>query len=367
MKKLYWKLACGLLCLAAFADVRNTDKPLKGEWDFRPQKIWEIDQVDGAPFARPSELRASREGMLYFHDFDRNISYVFDADGKYVNSFARQGVGTGEVDRYLNCFIAGDRVAVGTPGKLQFYSKRGEFIESFENNLFMRFPLLFPDENEFIYSPQSMGPQPAEKITIASFNLRSQQEKIIAEFPVPSAGKPGLPVVVLGLTPQVKMDMDPKTGRLYFGISDEYAIHVCDLKGAGLFSFGIDRKRKIAGADDKRRHFEKSGIPKDRYEKILPALPGELTQFMQVQAAGDLILVYATESLERQQEKIPVDIFSSQGRYLYRSCLRFGGKAPLYTHVEKVVVIENHCFALLKDGSDRSFLAKYRISLPPVH
>ena len=66
MKKSWLWLFCGFLCLVAFADVRNVDKPLNGEWDFRPQKVWQIDDVNGVPFERPSELRASKDEELSY-------------------------------------------------------------------------------------------------------------------------------------------------------------------------------------------------------------------------------------------------------------------------------------------------------------
>ncbi len=364
MKKLYWLLACGSLCLASIADAKNVDRPLKGEWDFRPQKVWEIDQAGGAPFARPAELRASQDELLYFRDFDRNISHIFNREGKPVASFAKQGRGAGEVDRYLNCFIAGDRVVIGTPGRLHFYSKGGVFSGSIENNLFARFPLGFLSESEFMFAPEEMGKPQPDVVRIVSFEIRSQQEKVVAEFPNPGKGQASMPVIVLGLTPQVKVDVDAQGGRIYFGRSDDYTIHVSDLQGKELFSFGLDRRRKSAGEDDKRRHFEQSGIPKDRYKRILPLLPGELTQFLGIQAVGDFVFVYPTESLDRKREKIAVDIFSADGKYLYRSCLRFGDRTPFYTSVENMAISGGHCYVLLEDGMGRSLLAKYNLSLP---
>lgn len=367
MKKLWLVLVCGFFCFLVFADVKNADKPLKGEWDFRPQKVWEIDNVNDALFERPSELRASQDERLYFHDFDRGVSYVFDSNGKFVNSFAKQGTGPGEVDRYINCFVAGDKVVVGTPGRLHFYSKQGTFIESFENNLFVRFPLLFLDETEFLYAPQEMGQPQGDKIKIVSLDLHSKQDKVFAEFSVSTEGKVGPggpPVVILGLTPQIKIDLDPRAMRLYYGRSDDYAIHVSDTTGKRLFSFRLDRERKRATDEDKRKHFEKSPIPKDRIEEIIPTLPDVLTHFMRIQFVEELIFVYSTESLERQQEKIAMDIFSPEGKYLYRSNLQFGHEKPLYTHVEKVIIRGNHCYALLEDESGKSIFAKYKISLP---
>ena len=369
MKKSWLGILYGLFCFVAFADVKNADKPLKGEWDFRPQKVWKIDNVNDALFVRPSELRASQDGMLYFHDFDRGISHIFDQDGKFVNSFAKQGTKPGEVDRYINCFIAGDKVVVGTPRSLHFYAKNGDFIESFENNLFARFPLLFLDENEFLYAPQEMGKPQGKEVKIISADLRSGKEKILDEFSVSPEGKTGgggPPVVVLGLTPQVKIGFDPGTNRLVYGRSDDYAIHVSEVGGERLFAFHLDRERKSASEEDIRNHFEKSRIPKDRYEKIIPALPDSLTHFMRIQVVEGLIFVYSTESLDRQQEKIPIDIFSPEGKYMYRSSLQFGDATPLYTHVEKVAIRGSHCYALLQDGSGETFFAKYNISLPSI-
>lgn len=367
MKKLYPVLVCGLLCFFCFADVKNEDKPLKGEWEFQSQKIWAVDNVNGAPMERPSELRASQDEMLYFHDFDRGVSYVFDSDGKFVNSFAKQGAEPGEVNRYLNCFLAGDKVVIGSPDKLHFFSTKGSFIESVPNNLFERFPLVFVNKNEFLYIPQKMGQPQGEKVKIMNLDLRSGQENILDEFSVlvgEKASQGGPPVVVLGLTPQVKISFDPNEQKLYYGRSDDYTVHVSGIEGNRLFSFGLDRERKRVTDGDKRKHFEESRIPKDRYEKILPLLPDVLTHFMRIQAVGGLVFVYATESLDRQQDKIAIDIFSPEGKYMYRSHLRFGNETPLYTHVEKVVISGNHCYALLEDGSGKIFLAKYKISLP---
>jgi hypothetical protein len=360
-------LIWGVWCFVAFADGNIADKPLKGEWNFRPQKVWEIDGVDDAPFERPSELRASQDEMLYFHDFGRGLSYVFDKDGKFIRSFAKQGTGPGEVSRYLNCFLAGDKVVIGSPDKLHFFSGEGSFLKSIPNNLFERFPLIFVNENAFLFTPQKMGQPQGEKVKIVSLDLRSNQEEIFDEFSVSLGGKAspgGLPVVVLGLTPQVKIGFDAAAKRLYYGRSDDYTIHVSDSQGKKLFSFGLDRERKKVTDDEKRKHFEKSAIPKERVDAIIPALPDALTQFMRIQITEGQIFVYATESLERQQDKIAVDIFSPEGKYLYRSHLKFSDKIPLYTHVEKVIIRGNHCYTLLEDGSGKSIFAKYQISLP---
>lgn len=369
MKKSWPALIPVIFCFLVFADVKNADKPLKGKWDFRPQKIWEIDSVNNESMERPSELRASQGEMLYFHDFGRGMSHIFDKNGNFIASFAQQGTAAGEVSRYLNCFLAGDKVVIGSPEKLHYYSEEGAYLKSYPNNLFERFPLIFVSENEFLYVPQKMGQPEGEKIKIMSVDLRTGEEKMLVEFPAPTGekgGPAGPPVVILGLTPQVKIGLDPNARKIYYGRSDDYTIHVSKADGEPLFSFGLDREKKTITQEDKRNHFEESGIPKDSYEKILPFLPGRLTHFMRIQDVGGLIFVYSTENIERQQDRIAIDIFSPEGKYLYRSHLRFGEKMPLYTHVEKVALKGNHCYALLENESGKYFLAKYRISLPPI-
>jgi hypothetical protein len=350
------------------AEVKNPDKPLKGEWNFNPQRLWEIDRVGDKPFGRPSELRASPDEILYLHDFDHKVSYVFDHSGEFINSFAKQGEASGEVDRYINCFIAGDKVVIGAPDKLHFYTREGIFVKSYENNLFERFPLFFVSEDEFLYSPRLMNDTAEYKAKIVRKNLKTGQEAGFDEFSAAKGKKSpegGMALVILGLTPQIKVGFDSDSERIYYGRSDDYSIHVAELTGKRLLTFGLDRERKTVTEKDKRRHFEQAQVPEESIEKILPSLPNFLTYFMRIQVVKGLIFIFSTEGLERRQEKLPIDIFSPEGKYLYRSYLKFGEGSPLFTHVEKVVIKNTHVYAILESREGRISLAKYKIDLPP--
>lgn len=350
------------------AEVNNPDKPLKGEWDFNPQKIWEVDRVGDKLFERPSELRSSPDEMLYLHDFDHKESYVFDHSGGFIKSFAKQGEASGEVDRYINCFIAGDKVVIGTPNKLHFFSREGRFIKSYENNLFERFPLVFVSEDEFLYSPRVASHSAEDIEKIVRRNLNTGEEVGFVEFSIAKREKSptsGMSLVILGLTPQIKVGFDTDSERIYYGRSDDYSIHVAGLTGKRLFTFGLDRERKTVTDEEKRRHFEQARLPEERIEKILPSLPNYLTHYMRIQVVKGLVFVFSTESLDRLQEKLPIDVFSPEGKYLYHSCLKFDDGSPLFTHVEKVVINNTHVYAILESKEGRSVLAKYKIDVPP--
>ena len=151
MKKIYI-----LLCLIAcpfflFPQIVNQDQPQNGEWDFKSEKIWEVEGVGDETFVMPAELRLTDNNMLVFRDFQKGKSYIFNSDGEYINSFANDGDKKGEVSRYLNCFTAQDGIVIGSPDKLHFFSEKGEFLNSYENNLFECFPLHFVNNKEFIY------------------------------------------------------------------------------------------------------------------------------------------------------------------------------------------------------------------------
>jgi len=368
MKKLFSFSIVLIILSLLFAEVKNPDKPLKGEWNFNLQKLWEIDRVGDKPFGRPSETRISQDEMLYFHDFDHKVSYIFNPSGEFINSFAKQGEASGEVDRYINCFIAGDKVVIGTPNKLHFYTREGTFIKSFETNLFERFPLLFVSEDEFLYSPRVESNIAEDKVKIVRKNLKTGEEVGFDEFSMAKGEKnpqEGISLVILGLTPQIKVGFDPDSKRICYGRSDEYSIHVAELTGKRLFTFGLDRERKTVTEEDKWRHFEQTRLPKERIEKILPSLPNFLTYFMRIQVVKGFIFIFSTGSLDRRQEKLAVDVFSPEGKYLYRSYLKFGDDSPSVTHIEKVAIKNTHLYALLESKEGRNSLAKYKIDLPP--
>jgi hypothetical protein len=61
-----------LLLVTAFlrvqAAVVNPDKPLKGEWDLKLTKVWEINKAGDDVFGFPFSLTATDDGTLYVHD-----------------------------------------------------------------------------------------------------------------------------------------------------------------------------------------------------------------------------------------------------------------------------------------------------------
>ena len=76
--------------------------PVKGVWDFQPEKVWEVGEAGGMALRQPAEPRVSDDGRLYFHDFGLKISFILDERGRTVGRFAEPGTGPGKVSRYMN-------------------------------------------------------------------------------------------------------------------------------------------------------------------------------------------------------------------------------------------------------------------------
>jgi hypothetical protein len=367
MKKIMILFFFFLVTFSFSNEILNEDVPQKGEWDFNLKKIWEVDGIEKKDFQNPSELRALEDGTLYFHDFAVGESYIFDKNGRYTKTFAPQGKNPGEVSRYINCFVSDDQVIIGTPDKLHVFSKEGKYLSSYPNNLFERFPILVLKKNEIFFAVGRLTDTRLGKPGIIKFDLESKEEKLIKEFSVPAmkkSGPPGMSIIVLGLTPQVKMAYDSRSNRIYYGRTDEYRIYAADPSGDNIRTFLLKRQKNTVSLDEKRKHFEGTRIPKDQLEKIIPSLPDEMTYFQRIRINNGLVYVFPTKSILRRQSFLPVDIFSLEGKYLYRSRIRFSDDESLFSHIEKIALRKDRLYAILETRDGKKKLAGYKISVP---
>lgn len=369
MKKLSLFLMALLISTALNSQIANDDTPQKGIWDFKPEKIWEVDKAGTNEFGNVAELLVpasnSSQGHVYMRDFQHNISYIFDDSGRFLGSFAKQGSEKGEVSRYLNRFCAGDTVVLAAPEMLHFYSANGEQIKSVDNNIFFRFPLIFLNENEFVYAP-TLPQSPVNQKKLMLFDLSSGKEKPVLDFSEPKkadeSSAPAPMVMIFGLTPQVRLAA--YKDKIYFGRSDQYALYVADLKGNMDFFFSLNRQTKTVTQKDKKDHFIGSKIPQDRIDSIIKQLPDKMTFFSQITIINGLIYVYAVDNIGKTQKQQTIDIFSGTGKYLYRGILEFGDDLE-FGSPSNLVLHKNFAYVILESNEKRQTLAKFRITHPP--
>jgi len=367
MNKKYYLFFNILLVLLSACQKQNPNIPSKGQWNFKPTKIWEIHSTEQHPFDRIAEPLVAEDGHLYVRDFKNNISYIFNSDGKFEGEFAKQGDKPGELSRYINRFCANEKIVIGSPGKLHFFSKDGIFVKSVANNLFQRFPILFLNEKEFLFGSNQMSDLPPTLARIYQFNIDKDEERIFDEFSISKTDtleKPsGIMLFIHGLTPSVVLGYDEINQTFYYGRNDSYQINKTSLNGEKLHTFGLDRDKIFIKEEDIKNHFKDSNWPEERINIVIKGLPNKLTVFHRIQVINELIYVWNVHGLPKSQNSQLIDIFSSEGKYLYQAELNFDNMIT-FSHVDKLVLSENNLTGIFEDENSRSRIIKFEVKHP---
>lgn len=368
MKKLWVLLVLSFLTFflsAGTSDVENADKPAKGQWDFKMQKVWTVDAAGEDVLGEISSIKVSENGTVYFHDRRNKRYYIFDKNGTFVRAFGKKGEGPGEIKwiGQARFFPVNDKIIIADMDSIHYFTKDGDYIRSVKNNYMRNRPTLFIDEDRFISAPLLQIDTRGKPSTIRLYNLKTGQETVITPFSVFTGGvaRSGGSVIAMvdgALTPMMRIGYDGK--RLYYGMNNSYAITVSDMIGEKKFTFTLDRARKEVSEAEKRKRFGgEGGAPEDMVEKIVKSMPDTLTYFSRIESYNGLIYVFQT-SLDRGNRQ-EIDIFSADGKYLYRAAIEVEKGSRIQTDP---FIKDNHLYLAVEDEEGEVAINKYKIALP---
>jgi hypothetical protein len=367
-KKRFFSLYLFLLAPLLLAEVKNADKPLRGEWDFNPVKEWEIFRVGDAVFGEPDRIRVSDGGTVYISDPANGTNYIVNKTGEFIRAFGKRGQGPGEVRQQRDLFVVDSEVYIVDTGMIHFFSKSGDYIESKRNLSYLIRPVIFLNKEEFIACPFGIFEAPNGLGKVSRINLNTQAEKVITEFRIfeggsARSGKLVGSFIMVGLTPL--MTVGYGNNRIYYGMSDSYLINVSDLNGQVLDSFSLKRKRTRISDEVKRRSFEAyPRISRHTREQFIKTTPNDCTFFSRIEVHRELLYVFIPDVLRQNTQKI--DIFSPEGKYLYSGVIELEqGLTLMHSQLDNPVIKDVYLYAALQDESDRIKIVKYRIKLPP--
>jgi hypothetical protein len=226
---------------------------------------------------------------------------------------------------------------------------------------------LFLNEHEFVAVPLGIFEVTDFKAQIKRINLVSGQETAIADFEIfqggiGRAGKMVGSLIVPGLTPL--MTVGYGNGRLYFGRSDIYRIQITDMSGKLLDTFSLDRGKKRMPDDIKKKYFGRySSMSKQALDQIIETTPNETTFFSRIETHKGLIYVFVPDIARHNRQKI--DIFSPEGRYLYRGNLAIEANLTMMEpQVYNPYIKDEFLYVSVMDENDNVKIIKYRISMP---
>jgi hypothetical protein len=370
MRKGFWIYGISLIVVPLLlSEVKNTDKPQKGEWDFKPAKVLEIDTAGSDVFGIPANMQVSDEGYLYVYDKENKKNYIFHSNGNFFKTFGTKGQGPGEARDQSSSFLVGDKLLIVDVGRIHYFRLDGTYIHSVANSLYSRRPVVFLNEHEFIAVPLGIFEAPDFQAQIKRINLQSGLETVIADFEIYQggigrAGKMVGSLIVPGLTPL--MTVGYGNGRLYYGRSDTYKIRVADLSGKFLDSFSISRGKKRVSDDIKNKYFGRySSMRKQALDQIIETTPNEATFFCRIETHRGFIYVFIPDIARHNRQMI--DIFSPEGKYVYRGGITIEDNLTMMEpQIYNPYIKEEFLYVSVMDEFDNVKIVKYRISMPKL-
>jgi hypothetical protein len=353
-----------------FTEVKNRDRPAKGEWDLNPVKVWQVDTAGEDVFGLPFTLRVSKEARLFIYDTENGVNYILDPQGNHVKRFAGSGQGPGEVIGQGRTFLVGDKVIIAGMNGFHYYTRDGDYLRTVRPVGSSLPPHLFLNEDELIAAPLTGIHTPKGNGRILLQNLKQKSEKVLAKFSsfrggVGQSGENVFDIIVVGLSPH--LTIGKAYNRIYWGMSDSYLIHIADLEGNQIDSFSVNRKPIKISKRSKREYFKRPGLPSDALNQIVDSFPGSLTHFHRIESHNGLLFVFVPElDLEVSRGRIrQIDIFSPEGEYLYRAKIELGkGLKPIFSPLENLIFQGGFMYSACEMEDDTVVIVKHRIDLP---
>jgi hypothetical protein len=339
--------------------IKNEDKPVNGQWDFNLQEEWRIDSAGDNPLVWVSSVWIDDDGNVYLLDGKFGKVAVFNSRGEFLFSFGKQGEGPGEL--------------MGPGNKIHYFNKNGEFVNTFKAGLYTR-PKAFLDEFSFI--TLRSNPEKKQEIeTLEIHNFKTEEKSIIAEItseiPVEASngegrGRINIQIGDKNLSTKVVTGIDTVHKEIYFGRNDNYIIKKTNPNGSGLLSFSIEgRKRKPVPLWYKKKLVEPivvngRKLSKEMEKKLIKNMPDHSNYFKKIVVdETGLIYVYVTDITNKNGQEI--DIFSSQGKYLYHANIEL----PKGLQNRGTLVIKGeYLFAFVEEENGDRKLIKFKIKKP---
>jgi hypothetical protein len=352
------------LCAAIIV---NGDKPAKGEYVFPLNPVWQADGAGDTPFGNVVSIPVSDSGYVYCRDLKNKEYYIFDNDGKFIGKFGTSGEGPGEVKQIgrANVSVIGDKVIIQDIDKIIFYSREGKFIRSVLNSSDSRPAAVFLNEDEFISAPTSVIRANDSKAQMKYVNLKTGQEKVITDFNLFKGGSiqrdnVRAAAVIPTITPV--MVVGRHGDKLYFGMNDKYEIYITDLDGKEHGSFSLNRKRtsvSLKQKEDLMLKLIKGLAPDDLARQLAKTLPDEETYFANIVSENGLLYIYRSHFTPGSHQQI--DIFSLDGKYLYRGFIKV---EEGFTIAAGPTIQNNSIYMVLEDQDGELTLNKHNTVLP---
>ncbi len=354
-----------MLFFSLSAEINNNDKPEKGTLDLKLEKIWEVEIAGTEPLASVRGVTVSDDGTVYIHDNKNLRFYIFSPDGKFKSAFGKKGEGPGEVRNMLQSDLmpAGDKIVAIDNGRFHYFDKNGKYNRSFQFPG-QKSPFFFLNEHNYITAPLSIQDAAGKPAKIIIFNVEKKTETEIVQFiprdetAVQAAGGATARVQHPAVTPMVIIGRDDNT--LFYGVNDKYKINICNLKGDHSGSFTLERgHRKLTYQVkfDVMWRVGKGRAPRKMVEELARKMSSDVNYFDKIEVNNGLIYVYNCYYDRKNIQTI--DIFSPEGKYLYRTAVKIPEDQKLTV---EPVYHSGYFYLTIEDEDGNQSVGKYKVT-----
>jgi len=347
--------------------IHNPAEPLKGTIDLEVEEILRIDPAEFkiVDFVVFDYFWQDPMGNVYLMVWKSKNVFQFTSQGNYLGSFIRIGQGPGEFPQYsglsLDFVKAGEIWATGGRKIARFDMERNLLGEIKLDNWY--YPVKYVDENRLVVERRERIEEGKEmhEWTIVSYveRILEGKDKILVDyFKAKDVGlirKGQSALAETWATPRIRWIYDSYKKRVYTLLNTEYKISAHELAGESLFVFDKAHKNFSLNMDEKKTHFKEKY--EENWEWWVDIYPDVLCAIMDIKCLPKgYVAVYAITGIET----IRIDIYDSEGRFLYVL------NPPQGLSLEGVQ-FSGSGFALKEEKEDRDVYLEYRIkNLPEI-
>jgi hypothetical protein len=326
------------------------------------------DTGDEYYFKYPSNLKIAPDGSIFVQDWSSKLLARFDADGKFLHDYFREGQGPGELDSVGNYFFDGDSIVIYDSAlqkilRLDFEGKTVEEFKVLRTARAFQFVLCHNTAYYFIQhdvSFESTKPTYTDvPYQLVVFNVGGDGTDPLVSFSlsayvVGSGGGGG------GYFPMDQMLTAPLENRyLFISRKQEYLIELFDAETNRIVrAFTRDYKR-VKPSSEYKEMMKKGSliVGGKRYTEPPRKYRSDIQNLF---VDGDELWVMT--STEDKKKGILFDVFDLEGKYVDNFYVRFDEENfPKYGGGNRMTVSGEYLYQIESTPDETYVIKKYRM------
>jgi hypothetical protein len=275
-------------------------------------------------FPYSAGIAVDGEGRICVVDFSNKRVQVFDKQGLYVRTLGAVGQGPGEYRFPSSVMVeaVGNIVINDSARFLIYYSPEGLFQKRITLKTSLSIPMLGPGGTIMGTAPLSARAEGGPKNKLIQLGPDGEVLRTLAEYP--ACGVVQNLVIRHWYTCRLSACLR-SADSLWYGFDQDYAVHVVDQEGRALFAF-TKAESPVPISAEERTLTKREGI--FTWESIGPGDPEKTDLGMPSHRPfwssfisddqGRLYVIRFKPITEKDVKTSEVDVFSKDGKYLYR-------------------------------------------------